>query len=145
MEFFSEVSQELKIKKAKNIPGFEITLSDDVVIKSQINNPFFKGLKGLNILQLPKKMKGFRDNPDLKNFLDPVIVKSGIKVSLEEDQFVVFQPNLEILKSNKLQANNQIFGNNEEIKPLFLNYGFHNVTLKKNTVIGNVIVLNGVV
>lgn len=145
MKFLSEFNKEIELKSAASLPGFEIKLSEDVVIESQINNPFFKGLKGMNILQLPKKMKGFRNNPDLKKFLDPVKVKTGIKAELNEKQFLVFQPNADLLSLYKLQASNQIFGMNEEISPAFVNYGLHNVKLQANMVIGNVIVLNGII
>lgn len=145
MRFFSENDQDIKLKKTKNLPGFEITLTENLSIKSQINNPFFTGLRGMNIIQLPKKMKGFRDNPDLQNLLEPVKVRTGIKADLNDSQFLIFQPDLEFLRAHKLWANNQIFGHDEEIVPTILNYGFHDVTLTKDMVIGNIIVLNAIV
>ena len=54
MKFLNEQEQEISLKRAENLPGYEVTLAEDTVIDSAVNNPFFKGI---NVLQLPKKLK----------------------------------------------------------------------------------------
>lgn len=55
MKFLNKQGQEISLKRAENLPGYEVTLAEDTVIDSAVNNPFFKGI---NILQLPKKDEG---------------------------------------------------------------------------------------
>lgn len=142
MKFLTTENEEVKLEPAAGVPGYNIVLREDVLIKSPINNPFFKGLKGVNLLQLPKKMKGFRDNSDLDNFLVPTVINTGIKVELDEKQFIIFRPNDAILKNKKLHSSVQIFTDMVEIAPSIINYGLHNVKLSKETIIGDIIIMN---
>lgn len=139
MKFLNEQGQEITLKRAKNLPGYEVTLSEDVVIDSAVNNPFFKGI---NVLQLPKKLKGFRDNPDLKNLLAPVELNSGLIVDLMEDEFIIFELNKELSMSKRLILVNQYFGKKEIIKPQVINFGIKKVKIKSDEVIGTILVLN---
>ena len=61
MKFLNEKGQEITLKQSVNLPGYEVVLAEDTIIESAVNNPFFKGI---NVLQLPKKLKGFRENED---------------------------------------------------------------------------------
>lgn len=98
MKFLDEQGNEATLKRSKKLPGYEVTLSEDVVIDSPVNNPFFKGI---NILQLPKKLKGFRDNADLQNLFIPQTLNTGIKLELDDDEIVFFEPNNSfIIKKN---------------------------------------------
>lgn len=145
MKFIDNNNAEVKLKKAGNLPGYEISISEDVIIESPLSNPFFQGLKGINILQIPKKIKGFRSNSDLQQLLDPIKINTGIKSILQEGEFVLFQPNNEALAMLKLQGSTQIFTTGEDISPLLVNYGMHEAKLKKNTVIGTIIVLHTII
>lgn len=145
MKFLNNDNTEINLKRSDDLPGFEVSISENVIFESPLNNPFFKGFKGINILQIPKKMKGFRNNPDLNRLLDPIKIDTGIKASLEEGQFVLFQPNIETLRMHKLQGVSQLFTNGQEICPSFINYGMHEASLKNGTVIGSIIVLHAVI
>lgn len=141
MKFLNNNNIEIKLSKSVNFPGFEVLMPKSMVIESQLDNPFFKEFKGVNILQFPKKMKGFRNNSDLEQLFDPVKINLGIKPILEENQVAIFQPDINTLTMHKLQGSSQLFANGEEISPSFINYGMHEVKLEKDTVIGDIIVL----
>ena len=98
MEFLNEQGQKITLKRSEILPGYEITVANNVTIDSPVNNPFFKGI---NVLQLPKKLKGFRDNPDLQNLFIPQTLNTGIKLELDDDEIVFFEPNNSfIIKKN---------------------------------------------
>jgi len=139
MKFTNEDGQEISLKRSATLPGYEVTLAEDTVIDSAVNNPFFKGI---NILQLPKKLKGFRDNPDLNMLFTPQVIKINIKVEISDSQIVIFQPKFNLVNNLKIQMVNQIFTNGEVINPSFINLGLHKINLKKNTVIGDILILN---
>ena len=138
MKFLNEQGQEITLKRAENLPGYEVTLSEDVVIDSPVNNPFFKGI---NVLQLPKKLKGFRDNPDLQTLLEPKKINTGIKLMLDNNQFVLFEPDLQLMTERRLQSVNRVFGSEDNVEPKFVNFGLKNVNLKKGTIIGNIFII----
>ena len=137
MKFLNEQGQEVSLKQAENLPGYEVTLAEDTVIDSAVNNPFFKGI---NILQLPKKLKGFRNNPDLQKLLQPKALNTGIKMRLNENEFVFFSPAENLVLEKRLLSTNQIIGQNESLAPLFINFGLKKIKLDKNTVIGTIII-----
>lgn len=138
MTFTDGNGQAISLKRSAVLPGYEVTLAEDTVIDSAVNNPFFKGI---NILQLPKKLKGFRDNSDLKTLLEPKTLHTDIKLELLDDEFALFEPKLDLLNNKRLQNVNCIFGNGQEIEPQFINFGLKKVVLKKSMVLGNVIIL----
>ncbi|WPQ68714.1 hypothetical protein [Weissella paramesenteroides] len=137
MKFLNKQGQEITLKRAENLPGYEVTLSEDVVIDSAVNNPFFKGI---NVLQLPKKLKGFRDNKDLQEILKPQEVNTGVQVKLDEGELAFFEPDKDLILSNKLILVSRIFGENEGIVPMFINYGLQKVRLKANTIVGTIFI-----
>ena len=137
MKFLNEQGQEISLKRAENLPGYEVTLAEDTVIDSAVNNPFFKGI---NVLQLPKKLKGFRDNPELKTLLAPQTLNSGLKIILEDNEYVVFEPVRELIINKRLILVNRIFGNDQTIKPMFMNIGLKKVRLTKGMVIGHILI-----
>ncbi|WP_165314560.1 hypothetical protein [Weissella sagaensis] len=139
MKFTNENGQEISLKRSATLPGYEVTLAEDTVIDSAVNNPFFKGI---NILQLPKKLKGFRDNPDLKTLLEPQTLHTGIKLELADDEFALFEPNLDLVTTKRLQSVNRIFGNGQEIMPQFVNFGLNKVKMTEETKIGTVMILS---
>lgn len=138
MKFTNENGQEISLKRSTTLPGYEVTLAEDTVIDSAVNNPFFKGI---NILQLPKKLKGFRDNPDLKTLLEPQALHTGIKLELAEDEFALFEPNLDLVTNKRLQNVNHAFGNGQEVVPQFVNFGLKKVSLKLGMVVGTIIII----
>lgn len=140
MKFLNEQGQEVTLNRAENLPGFEVILSENAVMESAVNNPFFKGI---NIIQLPKKLKGFRDNSDLNNLLDPKKVRTGIKLELGDNELAIFSPNIK-LTNKKLKNINYVFGNGEMIEPSFINFGLKNVVLEKGTNIGFLIICNAI-
>lgn len=137
MKFLNEQGQEITLKRAENLPGYEVMLSEDVVIDSAVNNPFFKGI---NVLQLPKKLKGFRDNPDLQEILKPKAFNTGIKLNLTDKEYAFFEPNVDLSKNKKIVLVNRLFGNNAAIEPLFINFGLKKIKIRRNTVIGTIVV-----
>ncbi|ATF41402.1 hypothetical protein [Weissella paramesenteroides] len=137
MKFLNEQGQEITLKRAENLPGYEVTLSEDVVIDSAVNNPFFKGI---NILQLPKKLKGFRENSDLKTLFAPQVLNVGLKIILDEDECAIFEPVEELVLNQRLILVNRIFGTNQIVRPMFINFGLRNVKLRSKTVIGTVLI-----
>lgn len=137
MKFLNEQGQEITLKRAENLPGYEVTLSEDVVIDSAVNNPFFKGI---NILQLPKKLKGFRDNQDLKELLKPQEIDLKVNVDISDDEIIVFEPNKTLALNQRLILVNRFFGNGEIIKPLFINFGLKKVKLSAATSIGTIFI-----
>ncbi|SCB79212.1 hypothetical protein [Weissella bombi] len=139
MKFLDETGQEITLKRSTTLPGYEVTLAEDTVIDSAVNNPFFKGI---NILQLPKKLKGFRDNPDLKTLLEPKSLKTGIKLELADDEFALFEPNLDFVTNKRLQNVNRIFGNGQEIVPQFVNFGLKKVSLRSGMAIGTITIIS---
>lgn len=141
MKFLNEQGQNITLKRSEKLPGYEIMVADNVTINSPVNNPFFKGI---NILQLPKKLKGFRDNPDLQKLLEPKIVNTDIKLDLADNQFAIFEADKN-LTNKKLQSINSIFGNNMTVAPMFVNFGFKNINLKKGDVIGTIIIHEAVI
>ncbi|MFL2020072.1 hypothetical protein [Weissella hellenica] len=138
MKFTNENGQENSLKRSATLPGYEVTLAEDTVIDSAVNNPFFKGI---NILQLPKKLKGFRDNPDLKTLLEPQALHTGIKLELAEDEFALFEPNLDLVTNKRLQNVNRAFENGQEVVPQFVNFGLKKVSLKLGMVVGTIIII----
>lgn len=137
MRFLNKVGEEITLNKSAILPGYEIVLEEDVVIDSPTNNPFFKKI---NIVQLSKKIKGFRDDSDLETLFEPQAVDTKITLSLDSNEYTLFEPATSIVKENKLILINRIFGNNEIIKPLFINFGINKVILRKGTVIGTLII-----
>lgn len=141
MKFTNENGQEISLKRSATLPGYEVTLVEDTVIDSPVNNPFFKGL---NVLQLPKKLKGFRDNSDLQTLLEPKTLKTGIKLELDDNQFAIFITDLRMV-DKKLHNVSSIFSNGERVEPKFNNFGLKNITLKKGTIIGTLIISYAIV
>lgn len=141
MRFLNKKEQEITLKQSEQLPGFEVTLAKDTIIDSPVNNPFFKGV---NVLQLPKKLKGFRDNPDLKMLLVPQLVETDVKLDLAENQFALFEPNVE-LTNKKLHNINYVFGNNMLIEPRFVNLGLKKINLKKGQVVGTIIIHEAII
>lgn len=133
MKFLNESGQKITLKQSETLPGYEVTLAEDTVIDSAVNNPFFKGV---NVFQLPKKLKGFRDNPDLQTLLEPKALHTGVKLELADDEFALFEPNLDLVTSKRLQKVNCVFGNGQEVLPQFVNFGLKKVKLAKNTCVG---------
>jgi len=138
MQFLNEQGQAVILKRATTLPGYEITLAAETTIESSVNNPFFKGL---NILQLPKKLKGFRDNADLKMLLQPQALNAGIKLELADNEYAVFEPNKDLVTNKHLTLVHRAFGNGEMVQPLFINFGVKNAKLPAGTVIGTLMVL----
>ncbi|KAA8442508.1 hypothetical protein FKV75_01035 [Weissella paramesenteroides] len=136
--FRDVVGNEVTLKRAANLPGYEIKLSTSVVIESAVNNPFFKGV---NILQLPKKIKGFRDNSDLNDLLAPKILETGIFLSIADDECAFFVAERSLVSNRKLMNVKEIFGNKEQINPMFINFGLKNIKLSAGTVIGTVVII----
>lgn len=138
MKFLNEQGQEVSLRRAENLPGYEVTLAEDTVIDSAVNNPFFKGI---NVLQLPKKLKGFRDNPDLQKLLEPKILNTKITLVLDDGNFALFEPDLYLMTEKGLQSVNRVFGNGQKVEPRFDNFGLKNVKLKKGTIVGNIFII----
>lgn len=139
MKFTNENGQEISLKRSAILPGYEVTLAEDTVIDSAVNNPFFKGI---NILQLPKKLKGFRENPDLKTLLEPQKVATGIKLELDDNEVALFEPSQEMITTNRLQNVNRLFGTDTLAEPMFINFGLKKVILKSGMIIGTILILN---
>lgn len=137
MKFLDETGQEITLKRSTTLPGYEVTLAEDTVIDSAVNNPFFKGI---NILQLPKKLKGFRDNPDLKTLLEPNSLNTGVQLDLNDDENVFFEPPDNLIVNKRLILVNRIFGNGKVISPMFINLGLKKVKLDANLVIGTIFI-----
>lgn len=133
MKFLNEQGQEISLKRAENLPGYEVTLAKDTVIDSVVNNPFFKGI---NILQLPKKLKGFRENPDLQRLLDPQLLETDIYLDLSPENYSIFVPSNELLQNKKLILVRNTFGPEDALLPLFMNFGLKKVKLSAGMVIG---------
>ena len=142
MKFLDETGQEITLKRSNTLPGYEVTLAEDTVIDSAVNNPFFKGI---NILQLPKKLKGFRDNPDLKTLLEPKALSSNLKLDVENDEFAIFVPNKSLVDNKRLILTTNVFGANDFISPKFINLGLKKVKISAETVIGTLIVQKAIV
>lgn len=138
MKFLNEAGQEITLQRSTTLPGYEVTLAEDTVIDSAVNNPFFKGI---NILQLPKKLKGFRDNPDLETLLEPKSLNTGIKLKLDDNEFALFEPNPDLIIDNRLLLNSHAFGNNEIVKPMFINFGLKKIKLSIGQVVGKLIII----
>lgn len=142
MKFLDETGQEITLKRATTLPGYEVTLAEDTVIDSAVNNPFFKGI---NILQLPKKLKGFRDNPDLKTLLEPKALSSNIKLDIEDDEFAIFVPSKGLVVNKRLILATNVFGANDFIRPEFINLGLKKVKINAGTVIGTLVVQKAII
>lgn len=142
MKFLNEAGQEITLKRSTTLPGYEVTLAEDTVIDSAVNNPFFKGI---NILQLPKKLKGFRDNPDLKTLLEPKPLFSNLKLDVETDVFTVFVPSQDLVDNKRLILTTNIFGSNDFIRPKFINLSLKKVKINAGTVIGTLIVQKAII
>lgn len=139
MKFLNEEGREITLKRAENLPGYEVTLSEDVVIESAVDNPFFKGI---NILQLPKKLKGFRKNSDLKNLLKPQTLTTNIRMDSADNKLGIFCPTPELRENNRLLLDNGNFFSGQLIKPSFINFGLKPVILHKHTVIGVIVIID---
>jgi dUTP pyrophosphatase len=141
MKFLNENGQEITLKRSETLPGYEVTLAEDTVIDSAVNNPLFKGI---NVLQLPKKLKGFRDNQDLQTLLAPKALNTGVKLELADDEFALFEPKLDLVTSKRLQNVNRVFGDGQEISPQFINFGLKKVKLNAGVLIGYLIIQKAV-
>lgn len=89
MKFLNKEGEEITLNKSSILPGYELILEKDIVIDSPTNNPFFKKI---NIVQLSKKIKGFRDDSDLKNLLAPCVIDTEIKLCLDSNEYAIFEP-----------------------------------------------------
>lgn len=138
MKFLNEQGKEITLKNSASLPGYEVTLSEDIVIASVVDNPFFKDI---NILQLPKKLKGFRNNPDLKTLLQPQKLNTGIKMVTSNKEFVWFEPSMELMVNKKLNLVNHVFGNEDIVQPYFINMGIKKIHLQQGMVIGTLLVV----
>lgn len=137
MKFLNEQGQEISLKRAENLPGYEVTLAEDTVIDSAVNNPFFKGI---NILQLPKKMKGFRNNKELQTLLKPQGLDTRLILNLSDNEVGFFEPNETLVSEKRLVLVNRMFGNHVRVEPLFINLGLKTVKITAGTVIGVIMV-----
>lgn len=142
MKFWDEQGNEVVLKKSKTLPGYEVILSEDVVIDSPVDNPFFKGI---NILQLPKKMKGFRNNSDLGKILQPQKVNIKIRAKLRNNEFVIFKAEKQIIDSLHLILVDNTFGDGEYIQPMFINFGIKKVVLEAGSIIGTLIIQEAII
>lgn len=138
MEFLNEQGNKIKLKESVSLPGYEVMLSEDVIIDSVVDNPFFKDI---NILQLPKKLKGFRNNPDLRTLLEPQRLNTGIKLLTSNKEFVWFEPSVDLTVNKRLNFVNHAFGNEDIVQPLFINMGIKKVHLQQGIVIGTLLVI----
>lgn len=134
---FVKENKAIKLNRSQNFPGYEITAVEDTTITSITSNPFFRGI---NILALSKKMKGFRDNEDLNKVLKPIIVKTDIHANLEENQFVTFIPDNKFAKVMKVFSVRDYFGPSELIQPSFVNFGMKDVKIHKGENIGIILI-----
>ena len=136
MKFFKG-NQKVNLSQSTVLPGFEIQAAEETKILSPLSNPFFKGL---NILQLPKMMKGLRQNADLQTMLLPVAVPTDVTAELAANQVAVFVPSQQLADEHRLHVSTQYFGSGVEIKPTFINLGLKDVKLASGTVLGTVLI-----
>lgn len=137
MRFLNEGGQEITLKRSETLPGYEVTLAEDMVIDSAVNNPFFKGI---NVLQLPKKLKSFRNNSDLQTLLKPQKLNTGIKLDFLDNEIAFFEADPDLTLNKKLNLTNHVFGSQNLVQPYFVNMGINKVKLSKGTVIGVLVI-----
>lgn len=134
---FKKENEVVELVKSKYLPGFEIISLEDINIKAATSNPFFHGM---NILALGKKLKGLRDNTDLKELLKPVSIRTGIKAELEINQFITFVPCKSFSGENRLLNVDNIYGSIESIDPVFINFGLKDVKIFKGDLLGTILI-----
>lgn len=135
MKFFNKNGEEIVLNKSAILPGYEVTLAEETIIDSFVDNPFFKGI---NILQISKKLKGFRNNSDLNKLLEPQSLDTGVKVESEETGIIYFEPKETLVTEKKLILVNHVFEERKVISPLFVNFGLKKVKLDAGMVIGTI-------
>ncbi|MBJ7689495.1 hypothetical protein HAU32_11155 [Weissella confusa] len=134
---FIQDGLEVTLEPSVTLPGYTISVKEETKIPSPLSNPFFKGL---NILQLPKMMKGLRQNADLQTMLLPVAVPTDVTAELAANQVAVFVPSQQLADEHRLHVSTQYFGSGVEIKPTFINLGLKDVKLASGTVLGTVLI-----
>lgn len=130
---FVKENKKIELNRSKDFPGYEILAAEDTSIDSISSNPFFHGI---NILALPKKMKGFRDNKDLDKILKPVAIETDIQAKLEENQFITFIPDRKFTDGMKVFSVRNHFGPSDMLQPMFVNFGLKNIKIHEGENIG---------
>lgn len=134
---FKKEGKMIKLVKSTDFPGYEISASESVTIKSIMSNPFFHGI---NILALSKKMKGVRNNKDLSRIMEPIKVTTNIQADLKDNQFVTFIPNKKFADDFRLFSVQNFYGPLELIEPSFVNLGIKDIKICKEQLLGVVFI-----
>jgi dUTP pyrophosphatase len=137
----------LPVRTTLNAAGYDFEAAQDIVIPSALSNPFFKGL---NVFALGK-LKGIRDNEDLQQILKPVLVPTGIKAYMGENEYLQLVSRSSAPIKKRLMMPNAVgivdadyynnAGNEGEIFFQFINFGLKDVKIKKGERIGQGIFL----
>lgn len=122
------------------IPGYHLTADHDIKIKSVLSNDFFKGI---SVVNLPKKMKGFRSNPDLVNSLKPTKIETEVSFQLNELEYILLKLDEELIVNHHLLLVNEI-SNGKIINFEVINVGLQDVNIKAGQIIGNALITSGV-
>lgn len=139
MTSFLKNGKKMSLNHAQSLPGYEITVTEEIMLPSVLSNSFFKGI---NVLALPKMLKVGRSNPDLQSILEPVAVQTGIQAGLADNQVLLFVPDSALVREKRLHIAESYFGNGQLVTPLFINLGLKDVRLKAGSVLGTVMILN---
>lgn len=134
---FKKEGKTIKLVKSADFPGYEIISSEEITIESIMSNPFFHGI---NILALSKKMKGIRNNKDLRHIFEPVKISTNIQADFSDNQFITFVPNKKFSNDFRLFSIQEFYGPLDLIEPSFVNLGLKDIKISKGELLGIVFI-----
>lgn len=127
----------VELTESRNFPGFELIAEENVIIHSLLSNPFFRGF---NFLALSKKIKGLKENNDLKKAFEPIIIKTGIKADFKKNQYIIFIPKTNFSDEKRLLNIDNIYGPLDMIEPKFVNFGLKDIKIHKGELLGVIMI-----
>lgn len=137
MRNITKLGQEIELSFGLDLPGYQLTSLKKTTIPSVLSDPFFHGISVINI---QKKLKGFRNNPELQNILSPVLVETGISIHLSDDELVqlVIDENL-IQNKHLIPVQTTVTGQNIKVK--LINVGLKDFVVNADETIATATIL----
>ncbi|QIL50811.1 hypothetical protein G7084_05475 [Weissella coleopterorum] len=136
MRKITKLGQEIELPFGLDLPGYQLTSVKQTTIPSILSNSFFQGISVINI---QKKLKGFRSNPELQKLLSPTLVETGISIHLDEDEMIQLVVNDNLIQNKHLiPVQTVISGQN--IKVQLINVGLKDIVVNIEELIATAII-----
>lgn len=121
------------------LPGYKLMADHDIVVPSVFSNKFFKEI---SLVNLPKKMKGFRSNPELSGLLAPISVETGVTIELQALEYIILELDPKLSNDDHLLLISSV-NDGKDIVFDVINVGINDVFIKSGEVIGTAMISQG--